>query len=81
MNKWLPADPARLNRWVYAPRTVSKPADYASPLERSRGSVAGELRMGLGLVAVLLFFLFGFHLVAAFWPQLEALVKALGGVA
>ena len=80
MNKWPPVrDPASMSRWVYAPRVTSRPADYASPVERTRPSVAGEFLMGVWLIAFLMILFVGLHFVAAFWPQIAALVSALKG--
>jgi hypothetical protein len=77
-----PSQPSResMARWVWAPRVSQSRADYASPIERKRPSVAGELFMGVWLVAFLLFLFVGLHFVAALWPQIAALVSALKGV-
>jgi hypothetical protein len=64
------------------PRSLSEafPDVRAPAIERTRGSfVAGELFMGVWLVAFLLFLFVGLHFVAALWPQIAALVSALKG--
>lgn len=64
------------------PRSLSEAfADVRAPaIERTRSSfIAGEIFMGVWLVAVLTMLLLGAHLVAAYWPQIDALINALKG--